>query len=50
MSSLEFSLPYNNDPAMLEELPGLKKLGNNKITEVYLSGPQEYSGSGRLTP
>ena len=50
MENLEFSVPYNNDPETLEELFKLKRLGNNKIAEVYLSGPQEYSGSGRIVP
>ena len=50
METLEFSVPYNNDPETLEELFRLKSQGDNKITEVYLSGPQKYSGSGRITP
>jgi len=47
MANLEFSVPYNNDTETLKELFKLKKLGSNRIREVYLSGPQEYSGSGR---
>ena len=47
MANLEFSVPYNGDPETLNEIFSLKRLGNNNITEVYLSGPQEYSGSGR---
>lgn len=47
MANLEFSVPYNDDPATLAEIFELKKLGNNSIFEIYLSGPQEYSGSGR---
>jgi len=50
MESLAFSVPYNNDPDTLEAICALKQLGNNRITEVYLSGPQEYSGSGRIVP
>jgi collagenase-like PrtC family protease len=50
MESLEFSVPYNNDSDTLEALFALKQFGNNRITEVYLSGPQEYSGSGRIVP
>ncbi len=50
MESLEFSVPYNNDPDTLEAIFALKQLGNNRITEIYLSGPQEYSGSGRIVP
>ncbi len=48
MSSLEFSAPYNNNPETLEELFRLKGLGKNRIREIYLSGPHEYSGSGRV--
>lgn len=47
MANLEFSVPYNEDPETLQEIFELKKLGGNAITEVYLSGPQEFSGSGR---
>jgi len=50
IKELNFSVPYNNDLETLEELFRLNKLGNNKIAEVYLSGPQEYSGSGRIIP
>jgi collagenase-like PrtC family protease len=49
MANLELSVPCNNDPETLKELFKLKKLGKNRIREVYLSGPQEYSGSGRAT-
>ncbi len=49
MAALEFSVPYNNDPETLKEIFKLKKLKKNKIREVYLNGPQEYSGSGRIT-
>ena len=49
MAGLEFSVPYNNDPETLREIFKSKKLGKNKIREVYLAGPQEYSGSGRIT-
>jgi collagenase-like PrtC family protease len=50
MPSLEFSVPYNVDRETLDEVFTLKKLGNNRIREVYLSGPQEYSASGRSCP
>jgi collagenase-like PrtC family protease len=43
-----FSVPYNDDPETLSELFRLKEHGANRITEVYLSGPQEFAGSGRL--
>lgn len=48
MAGLYFSVPYNNDPETLEEVFRLKRVGNNRIREVFLSGPQEYSGSGRV--
>jgi len=48
MVGLEFSAPYNGDPETLEEVFRLKRLGGNRIREIYLSGPQEYSGSGRV--
>ena len=47
MANLKFSVPYNDDLETLEKVLELKRLGDNNITEVYLSGPQEYSGSGR---
>jgi collagenase-like PrtC family protease len=48
MPGLEFSVPYNNDPQTLIELFELKELNGNRIREVYLSGPQQYSASGRI--
>ena len=50
MEELEFSVPYNDCPEILPELFRLKERGNNRIREIYLSGPQEYFGSGRITP
>ncbi|MBN1567277.1 MAG: U32 family peptidase [Acidobacteria bacterium] len=50
MGQLEFSVPYNNDPDTLAEIFRFKSHNGNRIREVYLSGPQEYSGSGRITP
>jgi collagenase-like PrtC family protease len=50
MEPLEFSLPYNNDPETLAEILRFKEQTNNRIREIYLSGPQEYAGSGRITP
>jgi len=49
MPNLEFSVPYNDDQKVLTELFQLKEYGGNTIREVYLAGPQEYSGSGRIT-
>ena len=50
MSQLEFSVPYNNDPGTLAEIFRLKSHNGNRIREVYMSGPQAYSGSGRIAP
>jgi collagenase-like PrtC family protease len=41
MANLGFSVPFNDEIETLEEI------FKNSIKEVYLSGPQEYSGSGR---
>jgi collagenase-like PrtC family protease len=49
MEALEFSVPYNNNPALLDLLFKLKGRNNNKISEIFLCGPQEYFGSGRVT-
>jgi len=50
MSGLEFSIPYNNDPGSLGEIFRLKQHNGNRIREIYLSGPQEFAGSGRIAP
>ena len=50
MGNLEFSVPYNNDPETLAEIFRFKEHKGNRIREIYLSGPQEYSGSGRIAP
>ena len=50
MGNLEFSVPYNNDPSTLAEIFRFKEHNGNRIREIYLSGPQEYSGSGRIAP
>ncbi|MBN2419741.1 MAG: U32 family peptidase [Deltaproteobacteria bacterium] len=50
MPALEFSVPYNNDPETLTEIFRLKECNGNRIKEIYLSGPQEYAGSGRISP
>ena len=47
MPDIEISAPYNNQPESLDEIFKLKRLNGNKIREVFLSGPQEYSGAGR---
>lgn len=50
MSHLEFSVPYNNDPSTLPDVFRLKSHNANRIREIYLSGPQEFSGAGRIVP
>ena len=50
MANLKFSIPYNNDRETLEDILKLKELNGNNIVEVYLSGSQSYSGSGRVMP
>jgi collagenase-like PrtC family protease len=50
MGALEFSVPYNNDPETLTEIFKFKEYNGNHIREIYLSGPQEYAGSGRISP
>lgn len=50
MSGLDFSVPYNNDPETLDEILRLRERNGNRIREVYLSGPQEYAGAGRIAP
>ncbi len=48
MEALEFSVPYNDDPNILEDIFKLNKTGGNIIREIFVPGPQEYSGSGRV--
>jgi collagenase-like PrtC family protease len=50
MPNLEFEVPYNNDPETLEGLIKLKELNGNRIREIYLNAPQEFSTSGRVMP
>ncbi len=50
MGNFLFSVPYNNDFSLLEKLTEIKNLNGNRIEEIYLSGPQEYFGSGREMP
>jgi collagenase-like PrtC family protease len=50
MGNLEFSVPYNNDPGTLTEIFKWKEHNGNRIREIYLSGPQEFAGSGRISP
>ena len=50
MAGFEFAVPYNNDVETLEEILKLNGLGASYIREIYFSGPQNYSGSGRAMP
>ncbi len=50
MKHLEFSVPYNNDAETLAEIFQWKERTGNRIREIYLSGPQDHSGSGRIAP
>jgi collagenase-like PrtC family protease len=50
VGALEFSVPYNNDPETLTGIFQLKEYNGNRIREIYLSGPQEFSGAGRIAP
>ena len=50
MGNLEFSVPFNNDPNTLDALLQIKEQNGNSIREIYLSGPQEFSGAGRIAP
>lgn len=45
---MEFSVPYNGDIQLIDQLAGLQSCGGSSIREVFLSGPQEHSGSGRI--
>jgi collagenase-like PrtC family protease len=47
MANLEFSIPYNGDDEALGKILKLKELSGNRIREIFLSGPQDYCGSGR---
>jgi len=44
-----FSVPYNDDLETLKQVFQYKRVGNNTIREIFMAGPQEYSGSGRVT-
>jgi collagenase-like PrtC family protease len=50
MDALDFSVPYNSNPDTLKEIFKLNQRSSNRVKEVYLSGPQKYSGSGRVAP
>jgi len=50
MGGLELAVPYNNDLETLREVFRFKEWNGNRITEIYLSGPQEFAGAGRIVP
>ena len=50
MDSLNFSIPYNGQLASLPRILALNKLGQNRIREVYIAGPQEFSAAARIMP
>jgi collagenase-like PrtC family protease len=50
MSDLEFSIPCNGTPESLPQIFALNRLSHNRVREVYISGPQEYSSAGRIMP
>jgi hypothetical protein len=54
--NLELSVPYTGDSApypganeILQDMIEFNNLSGNCINEIYLSGPQSFSGSGRVT-
>ncbi|MEJ2109787.1 MAG: U32 family peptidase [Acidobacteriota bacterium] len=49
MCALEFSVPYNYDAETLDEIFKRKALNGNRIREIYLCGPQDFAGSGRIS-
>ena len=44
----EFSVPYNGDVKLIGKLARLRDDEGVAIREIFLSGPQEHSGSGRI--
>jgi collagenase-like PrtC family protease len=48
MANFIFSVPCGDDLSTMDEMVKLAKVSKNRIKEVYLSGPQIYSGAGRL--
>ncbi len=45
---MEFSVPYNGDINLIDQLAELRETDGARIREIFLSGPQEHSGSGRI--
>ena len=50
MPGFEFSVPYNGDMQTVPELLALQGTGGNRIRELFLSGPADFAGSGRVAP
>lgn len=48
MSPFEFSVPYNSDRATLSGLLDMAREHKGRIREVFLSGPEDMSSSGRV--
>jgi len=47
MARHKFSVPYNNDPLLLEEIVSIQGRNGNLIDSIYLPAPQSKFGSGR---
>ena len=50
MPGFEFSVPYNGDMRTIPEILALQGTGRNRIREIFLSGPADFAGSGRVAP
>jgi collagenase-like PrtC family protease len=50
MNSLNFSIPYNGRQESLPEIFALQGLNHNRVKEVYISGPQQFSAAARIMP
>ena len=50
MTALEFSIPYDGNPESLPKIFALNLLNGNRVREVYIAGPQEYSSATRIMP
>ena len=50
MNNLNFSIPYDGKPESLPRIFALNKLGQNRVREVYIAGPQEFSAAARIMP
>lgn len=50
MENLQFSIPFDGNPESLQVIFTLNQLNRNRIREIYLAGPQEFSASARIMP